>query len=57
MEFNTKKNADKNVADQQAPREMATMSVEDLDLIYGGVYAHKMSRVRATYEAEASKSL
>ncbi len=59
MEFNAKSNADKNVSatEEQNSRQMTTMSIDELDMIYGGMYNHKLSKARSSYEAAAGKSL
>ncbi len=59
MEFNAKNNADKNVAatEEQNSRQMTTMSIDELDMIYGGVYNHKLSKTRSSYQAATGNSL
>lgn len=59
MELNTKNNADTKVAvaGEQEPRQMSSMSIEEMDMIYGGAYAHKLARARAAYQSPTNSSL
>ena len=59
MELNAKSNADNtvSVAGEQEPRQMTSMSIDELDMIYGGAYAHKLARARAAYQSPTTSSL